>query len=265
METQRTDREPRRIERKALLTVVAVTGLALVVLSFWFAWVSTVATVLVLCVTFAYVLLTHDALQFTHEQLNLLKSQQERQDRVLLFLDLTFEAPSLELRVFNLGLSSFLVQKIIARTSDAINSPQTYDMHKIVESGKTETIKLPSDLFDGDGLGSDLEFTVHYVGIKDAGSTAPKCFNVFSWDSDGASGVDIKDGLDAPWIAHCPMCTAWTLIDVHDLKTFQVAEARRKQAGEDMGISCPTHKSEWLLTTEKVQEAQKARENRRKL
>lgn len=252
--------------RRTVLTGVALIGLALIVLSFWYTWVTTVTTVLLLCVTFAYVLLTYDTSRLTHEQFNLLKGQNERQDRVLLFLDLTFAVPNLQLRIFNLGLSSFLVQKIVARTYTELSSPQTYDLHKIVESGKTETIKLPRDLFDGEGLSTDFEFTVHYVGIKGAGSTAPKCFNVYSWDADDNAGdVVIKDGLDAPWFSQCPKCVYLTVIDVHDLKTFEVAEARKKQTEEDMAISCPDHKSDWLLTTEKVQEAQNARKNRRKL
>jgi hypothetical protein len=249
--------------RKAVLTVVAAIGLALIVLSFWFAWVSTVATVLLLCVTFAYVLLTHDTLHLAREQFGLLQSQQERQDRVLLFLDLTFAAPSLELHVFNLGLSSFLVQKIVARTSDAIDSPQTYDLHKIVESGKTETIKLPEDLSDEEEFFKDFEITVYYTGIKSSGSTPPKNFNVFS--SSENPHVSIADGLEGPWIARCSKCEDSRVIDVRDVKTFDVADARRKQAEEDMALSCPQHKSDWLLTKRKFEAAMKARENRRKL
>ena len=265
MAIQPVNSESPKVNRKRLLTFAAVVGFGLVVLSFWYAWVSTVTTVLLLCVTFVYVLLTYDTSRLTHEQFNLLKSQTERQDRVLLFLDLTFAAPNLQLRIFNLGLSSFLVQKIVARTSDDLNSPQTYDQYKIVESGKTETVTLPRDLFDGEGFGTDFEFTVHYIGINGAGSTSPKSFNVFSWEDGDQGGVVITEGLDASWYTYCPKCKGVVLTDVHGLKTLDVAAAPTKQVEEDIAISCPDHKSEWLLTTEKIQEAGKARKNRRKL
>jgi hypothetical protein len=71
-----------------------------------------------------------------------------------------------------------LVQKILAKSSDDLDKPQTFDLHKIVESGKTETIPLPQDLWQGDGC-TDFEFTVHYIGINGSGATAPKIFNVF--------------------------------------------------------------------------------------
>jgi hypothetical protein len=55
------------------------------------------------------------------------------------------------------------------------------------------------------------------------------------------------------------------LTDVTGLKTFEVAQARRKQVEEDLALSCGDHKSDWMLTVEKIKEAQKARKNRRKL
>ena len=251
------------INRKTLLSVTAVLCSFLIVLSFWHAWVTTVTAVLLLFATFAYVLLTNDALQVTQGQLDLLKIQNDRQDRVLLFVDMSCEPPHLCLHIFNLGLSGFLVQEIVAKSSDAIDKPQTFDLHKIVESGKTETIKLPKDLWDGEGS-TDFEFTVRYIGINGAGSTTPKSFNVFSWGRDGDS-IQIKDGLDATWNACCPKCKAVTLTDVTGLKTFEAAQARRKQVEEDMALSCEDHKSDWILTVEKIREVQKVRGNRRKL
>lgn len=249
-----------------LLSAGGVVCSVLILLSFYYAWVTTVAAVLVIFVTFVYVLFTYDALQVTQEQFKMLKIQNERQDRVLLFVDLSCEPPHLRLHIFNLGLSSFLVQKIVVKSSDDIHKPQTFDLHKIVESGKTETIKLPRDLWDGEDS-TDFEFTVHYVGINDTGSTTPKSFNVGSYGSavEDVEFVTITDGLDAPWIARCPKCDVPALTDVRGLKSFDVAEARRKQVEEDLALSCDAHKSDWILTVDKVKEEQKARENRRKL
>jgi hypothetical protein len=125
---------------------------------------------------------------------------------------------------------------------------------------------MPGYLYDGESS-PDFEFTVRYVGIKGTGSTAPKCFNVFSF---APLGVDdeppvIKDGLDANWLAVCPKCNDIWPIDVGGLTSFGVAIARRNQVQEDMALSCPDHKSYYMLSTETIRAAQKKRENRRKL
>lgn len=249
--------------RKTLLAVVGFFCIVLIVLSLFYTWVTTVAAVLVFLATFAYALLTYESLQVTQDQLKQMKMQNDRQDRVLLFVDLSCAPPHLRLHVFNLGLSGVLVQSIVAKSSDDIDKPQTYDLHKIVASGQTETVNLPRDLWDGEG-GTDFEFTVHYVGINGSGTTTPKSFNVFSWGRDG-DFVTVKDGLDASWHVYCPKCKFSTLMDVGGLKTFEVAQARRKQTEEDLALSCEDHKSDWMLTIEKIREAQKSRENRRKL
>lgn len=220
-------------------------------------------TAVLVWITHRYLTATEAALTLNREQFDLLKSENERRDRVLLFLDLTFDELRLQLRVFNLGLSSVLVQKIVARAHDELLTPQTFDKHKIVESGKTETVRLPENFYDVDGVGKDFEFVIHYRGIKDSGTTPPKCFNVFAWTE--GDEVIVTDGLDAFWYAQCPKCKVFMMTDVHDAKSFDLADARRKQAQEDMALSCPDHRSECFLTPEKVVEAQKARENRRKL
>jgi hypothetical protein len=251
--------------RKTIFASVIGTGIVLIIISVYYrsSWVEPVATVLLCCITGVYALFTNDALRVTREQLELLKRQNERQDRVLLFVDLSCEPPLLRLHVFNLGLSGVLVQSIVARSSDDMDKPQTYDLHKIVASGKTERVDLPRDLWDGEGS-TDFEFTVHYVGINGPGSTPAKTFNAFSFGPDD-NFVEIKDGLDAPWYLSCPKCRMPALTDVTGLKTFEVAQARRKQVEEDLALSCGDHKSDWMLTVEKIKEAQKARKNRRKL
>jgi hypothetical protein len=75
----------------------------------------------------------------------------------------------------------------------------------------------------------------------------------------------IKDGLDANWLAVCPKCNDIWPIDVGGLTSFGVAIARRNQVQEDMALSCPDHKSYYMLSTETIRAAQKKRENRRKL
>jgi hypothetical protein len=49
----------------------------------------------------------------------------------------------LKARVSNLGLSNVLIQSIVARTSDEPTKPYTFDLHMIVQYGRTEAIALP--------------------------------------------------------------------------------------------------------------------------
>jgi hypothetical protein len=251
-----------------IIAAVFVVGIALSILSFEYrsTWVEPVATVFLLCVTTVYVLLTHYTLKVAERQFDLLKAQNDRQDQVLLFVDLEIDPPNLKVRVSNLGLSNVLIQSIVARTSDELTKTHIFDLHRIVQSGKTEAIALPSYLYDGESS-PDFEFTVHYVGIKGSGSTTPKSFNIFSFSAVGADDEHpiIKDGLDASWSAICPKCSVGWPIDVSGLKSFAVATARRNQVQEDMALSCPDHKSNYMLTTETIRAAQKKKENRRKL
>jgi hypothetical protein len=181
-------------------------------------------------------------------------------------VDLGIAPPDLKVLVSNLGLSNVLIQSIAARTSDELAKPHIFDVHRIVQYGRTEVIALPSSLYDGESS-SDFEFTVHYVGIKGSGSTIPKCFNIFSLS---VVGVDdeppiVKDGLDADWRAICPKCSAGWPIDVSGLKSFDVAIARMNQVQRDMAISCPDHKSNYMMSDETIKAAQKIKEHRRKL
>ena len=169
--------------RKPMAAVFAV-GIVLIILVFECrsTWVEPVATILLLCVTAVYVVLTHGALKVAEKQFALLKAQSDRQDQVLLFVDLNTDPPKLKVRVSNLGLSNVLIQSIEVRTSDELLAkPRIFDVQRIVQYGRTEAIALPGFIQDGE-CASDFEFTVRYVGIKDTGSTTPRCFNVVSFN-----------------------------------------------------------------------------------
>ena len=56
----------------------------------------------------------------------------------------------LKVRVSNLGLSNVLIQGIVARTSDEPTKPYTFDLHIIVQYGRTEAIALPGFIHDGE-------------------------------------------------------------------------------------------------------------------
>src|SRR5271167_134257 len=250
--------QPIRPNRNFIIGVVFV-GIAPSFLSFKYhsTWVEPVATVLLVCVTAVYVVFTYEALKVAEDQFKLLKEQNDRQDQVLLFLDLEIDPPNLKVCVSNLGFSNVLIQSIVARTSDELTKTHIFDLHRIVESGKTEAIALPSYLYDGESC-PDFEFTVHYVGIKGSDSTVPKSFNIFSPSAVGADDElpIIRYGLGANWMAICPKCNFGWPIDVSGLKSFAAATARMTKVRQDMTLSCPDHKSEYMMSTGTIRAAQ---------
>jgi hypothetical protein len=152
-------------------------GIVLCLASFFWPKISTVATVLLLYVTFEYLLVTRDSLTVTREHLDLFQRQLQRQERVVLHFDVTCKEKGLFLRVSNLGLSNFLLRTVHVRKSD--DSALDCDVHRVVESGKTDEIRLPDDLFRDAAFDVDLEFTLRYLGLDGAAETSPKCYNAF--------------------------------------------------------------------------------------
>lgn len=197
----------------------------------------------------------------TRENLDLFRRQLQRQERVILYFDLAIKDRSLWLRVSNLGLSNFLLQTAHVRKPD--KPTVIYDIHKVVESGKTERIELPADIYKDEGFGTDLEIIFEYLGLDGIGRTSPKCFNFFLGLHD--EPVEVKEELDSFWYVRCPNCNVLTVTNVHGLKSFEAAEARKNQLISDLGASCPNHESEWLLTVEQVRAHNEERRRRVRL
>lgn len=244
-----------------MLRAIAVSA-AVVLSALSIVWpkAATVATILLLYVTFEYLLVTRDNLALTQEHLDLFQRQQQRQERVELHFDLVCSDMTVILRVSNLGFSNFLLQRAQVRRPDASNFG--YDVHRIVESGKTDEVLLPTDLFKGMTFGGDLEITLAYLGLDGSGKTLPKCFNVFLGMQ--SAPVEVTEGLDdaTDWAVNCPKCKVPVLTNVHGLKTFDAAVARKSQLAADLAASCPEHKSEFLLTQDAVKEQQREHSNR---
>jgi hypothetical protein len=249
------------LRQKKLRAMAISAGIVLCIASFFWPKISTVATVLLLYVTFEYLLATRDSLAVTREHLDLFQRQIQRQERVVLHFDLACKEKGLFLRVSNLGLSNFLLRTVHVRKPD--DSAIDCDVHRVVESGKTEEIRLPDDLFRGAVFDVDLEFTLRYLGLDGAAETPPKCFNAFLGLQN--TPVEIRDGINGLWDTRCPKCRVPTCTNLHGVNTFEAASARRKQLTEDLGVTCPDHKSEWLLTVDAVEEQRRERRNRRTL
>src|ERR1700730_10766811 len=227
------------VPRWTIRTALVAVGLLLCAASTRYQWPVAMATIGLLYITFEYLLTTRDSL-------DLLRNEAKRREKVFLYFDLGIKEKSLWLRVSNLGLSNFLLQVVHVRKSD--KSEVDYDLHRIVEPGKTEHIRLPDALFKDEGFGTDLEITLKYWGLDEASTTMPKCFAVILGLMD--TPQEVKEGLDDFWYVRCPKCNMPGVTKTYGLKTFEAAEKRRTQIADDLATSCPDHKSEFLLTVE---------------
>jgi hypothetical protein len=121
------------------------------------AWpqVQGVAIILLLSITFEYILITHGNIE-------LLRRQLERQEEVYVNFELICRN-GLYVRIVNAGISNFLVSAIYVRTQDMD------EFHcatlEIVESGKTAELSLPREICAGHALSVDLEITLEVVGL----------------------------------------------------------------------------------------------------
>lgn len=133
------------MSRRRVRGIAIVIGIALCGLSLRWPRISSVATIMLLYVTFEYLLATRDNLDLTHENLDVLKNQLQRQQRVVLHFDLACRDKSLWLRVSNLGMSNFLLRNARFRKPDKTEA--VHEIHRIVESGKTEETEMPDSLY----------------------------------------------------------------------------------------------------------------------
>jgi hypothetical protein len=217
-----------------------VAALGLAIASWYSPRIGGVATILLLWVTFAYLMVTQANLELLRHQIN-------RQEKVFLHFDLLCQGGKAMLRVSNLGISNFLVTGIQVRTQDVANF--RFAVHQIVQSGGSEWIDLPPEAHEGHPLSVDLEIALGYVGLDVEGKTEPKCFNI----SMGLDNVpdNATEGLNGLWSIMCPRCKkgfgglmAMSLIG---LTTFEEAFARKKKLEADFNNSCPKHASDWLM------------------
>ncbi|HLJ40053.1 MAG TPA: hypothetical protein VKT50_01080, partial [Candidatus Acidoferrales bacterium] len=84
-----------------MISAAVILGL----LSVWRPKATAIGTILLLYVTFEYLLATRDNLNLSQEHFNLIERQMQRQERVYLHFDLINSEAELVLRVSNLGLS----------------------------------------------------------------------------------------------------------------------------------------------------------------
>jgi hypothetical protein len=233
------------MNRKTLRIVALPIAAALCIASFFWSQVVSVATVLLLLVTFEYVLLTQ-------ENIELFRRQLERQEKAYVNFELICRHGPLYVRVANLGVSNFLVSGIHVRAQDV--QEFHYNTQEIVESGKIVEIALSRGACAGHALAVDLEITLEIVGQDVRSKTEPQVFNV------GMGLDDIPDntkrGFNGLWSVACPRCkqgyAGLMAMSLRGLKTFDEAFARKKQILDDFKQSCPNHDSQFLLKMDEV-------------
>jgi hypothetical protein len=224
--------------RQKIRVAVIPVAVAFCVLSFWWPQVNVIATLLLLYITFEYVLANQ-------ENLDLFRHQLERQEKVFLQYDLICRNGPLYLQVANLGISNFLLTAIHVRTQDLAEF--NYSIHQVVQSGKSEEISLPRDACADHPLSVDLEIILDFVGLDARGRTDPRCFNI----SMGLDNIPNRatEGLNGLWAVRCPRCNfgGMLFMSLMNLTTFAEAGARKRQLVTELGNSCPNHQSEWLM------------------
>ena len=230
----------RQTLRRIAIPVAAVLCIAAVM---W-PQVRSVATILLLLVTFEYVLLTQESIELFRRQLL-------RQEKVYVNFELLYEN-GLFIRVANLGVSNFLMAAIHVRTQDIAKFD--YPTREVVESGKIIEMNLPAEICAGNPMGVDLEITLECVGLDVRADTKPRLFNVMT-DENGVP-QDVKRGFGGLWSITCPRCKknfgGLVAMSLHGLKTFDEAFARKRQVLEDFHNSCPNHDSEFQLKMDGV-------------
>lgn len=224
---------------------IAVIPAAAIFCALSFRWpqVNVIATILLLYITLEYVLANQ-------ENLELLRHQLERQEKVFLHFDVVCRNGPLFVRVANLGISNFLVTGMHVRTQDLAEFH--YSAHQVVESGKSEEISLPREACAGHPVAVDLEFTLDFVGLDIRGNSGSKCFNV-SMALDNIPD-SVTEGLNGLWAVRCPRCNLGGMLAMsqRNLTTFAEAEVRKLQLITDLGNSCPNHRSGWLMGMDDV-------------
>jgi hypothetical protein len=235
------------MNRKILRWVAIPVAIVLCIATLKWEEVQGVATILLLLVTFEYVLLTQ-------QNIELFRRQLQRQEKVYANFELICRSGPLFVRVANLGISNFLVAAIHVRTQD--EAEFHYPTQEIVESGKSVEIDLPGEVCAGHPLSVDLEITLQCVGLDTHGNTEPQVFTVNM--GLGETPADTKRGFDGLWSITCPRCKkgfgGLLAMSTKGLKTFDEAFNREKRVLRDFQDSCPNHESEFLLKMDEVKE-----------
>jgi hypothetical protein len=200
----------------------------------------TVATILLFCAVFAYVL-------SSQENIKLLREQLARQELVFVDFGLKLdETGSLSVWAANLGTSSFVVSGVDVRTQERSTS-QRCPVNVVVPAGKLKS-KIPFDDRIFDTLRSDafvhFDISLRCDGLVENHQTRWKGFTV-----ERRLRRQLEEGFTGLWGVACPKCSRFDFMGMRTdgLPNLDSAWRRQTQLENDLRASCPSHRSALLL------------------
>ncbi len=200
----------------------------------------TVATILLFCAVFTYVL-------SSHENMKLLREQMARQELVYVDFGLKLdESGAISLWAANLGTSSFVVSGVEVRTQER-STPQRCVVNVVVPAGKLKS-KMPFDERIFGTLRSDafvhFDISLRCRSLAEDHQTDWKGFTV-----ERRPRRQLEEGFTGLWGVACPKCSRFDFMGMRTEGLNDLDSAWRRQAEleNDLQASCPSHRSALLL------------------
>jgi hypothetical protein len=200
----------------------------------------TVATILLFCSVFAYVVLSH-------ENSKLLREQFARQELVFVDFGLKLdESGALSVWAANLGTSSFVVSGVDVRTQERSTAHRSL-VSVVVPAGEVEG-KIPFDDRIFDTLHSDafvhFDVSLRCRGLAENQQTRWKGYTV-----ERRPRRQLEEGFTGLWGVACPKCSRFDFMGMRTegLPDLDAAWRRQAELESDLRSSCPGHRSALLL------------------
>lgn len=210
--------------------IQAVAALAIGGLTYWLVRINA-----------RYARITADAVRLSQEQL-------DRQQRVYAEFGLLSETGFAEIWIANLGVSSFLVLAVKFRWNGD-QKPQSAKINSVVEAGRGSRLSIPEAFFHTAPARSFASVDVALVCVS-SGEKRETRWRAFTLYTPKLGRVDnVRAGIRDPWPIKCGSCGSIGTIfmQTEGLENFDQAFERQKRAEEELGKSCPNHKSELIL------------------
>jgi hypothetical protein len=200
-----------------------------------------VTTILLLSVTWLYVLANQDTLR-------LLKQQWEESRRVYLNFGLIVKNDSVMIWIANLGSATFMITRVRIRTPNG--SFEEFHEHLVVQPGALQFSSVPDHVLETAHVTGDIDVTLYYRGPGDTRGeprmTYPQAYNVLL-----AQGIprNVREGLHELRPVRCPKCkkSDQLFMKTDSLSNEDDAFDRERKMESELEASCPTHVSQWIF------------------
>jgi len=198
-------------------------------------------TILLLCITWMYVLTNQDTLV-------LLRRQWDESRRVCLNFGLTVEQDQPVIWIANLGLAHFMVSGVRLRTP--AGQLEEFEDHVVVQPGKIEKLCIPERVFSGAHVTGDLDISLHYEGPGVANEksemTPAQGYNLLIVQG---AVKKVRSGFHDLRPVKCPKCkkSDQIFMRAEGLKSEEDAFERQRVMEGQLEASCPSHQSQWIF------------------